>query len=279
VKWEYPGESGSGVNNGEFSAEQIQALSKEFESKSPREIIAWSVQTFLPEIAASSSFQTQSLPLLHMIAQVQPALPIFFLDTGFHFWETLLFREQLERIWGLNIVDLRADDRWQVFLNRFGRDLYMTDPDLCCYLRKVQPMQKALKQLRAWISGIRRDQTTDRAQAQILELEPDGLIKINPLLNWTKKDVQDYIRNHNLPIHPLTQMGYQSIGCKVCTRAVLPGEDERAGRWSGTGKTECGLHTEMFRKDESQTLMQNFILKTGKTGELKPDTPPAENEK
>jgi phosphoadenosine phosphosulfate reductase len=245
----------------EFTAETLNALSQEFESRTPQEIITWAVETFSPDLAVSSSFQTQSVPLLHMVSRIDPEILVFFLDTGYHFWETLMFREQLQRELGLRVQTLYVDGMWSNFLHRFGKELYKSDPDLCCYLRKVQPMQKAMKSVQAWISGIRRDQTENRAHASILELEPNGLIKINPLLNWKRQDVQAYIKEHNLPAHPLFEKGYKSIGCKPCTRAILAGEDERAGRWAGKDKTECGLHTDMFKKEGPPPgLMTNFML-------------------
>ncbi len=229
--------------------EELEALSTQFENASPQEIISWAVDTFSPKLAMSSSFQTGSIPLLHMVHQIKPDLPVFFLETGYHFWDTLVFREQMEQEWGLNIVDLRCDDSWNNFLQRFGHNLPETDPGLCCYLRKVQPMQKATTGLDAWITGIRRDQTEKRAGARILEIKRDGLVRIAPMLNWTRDDLEGYILEHDLPHHPLPADNYPSVGCKPCTRAVQPGEGERAGRWSGKGKTECGLHTDLFNKE------------------------------
>lgn len=245
-----------------FSQAELDRLASEMESQTPQQIVTWAVETFSPQIAVSSSFQTQSVPLLHMVSRIDPEMLIFFLDTGFHFWETLIFREQLQRELGLRIQNLYVDRQWKNFLDRFGRNLYDQDPDLCCYLRKVQPMQKAMTTVRAWISGIRRDQTANRRSAKILELERDGLVKINPLLNWTREDVRAYMKEHNLPAHPLLEKGYRSIGCKPCTRAVAQDEDERAGRWSGKGKTECGLHTEMFNQDGpgKSALLNGFLL-------------------
>ncbi len=242
-----------------LSAEKIRRLSDEFEHKTPPEILAWAIETFWPQIALSSSFQTQSMPLLHMATRIRRDLLVLFLDTGYHFWDTLIFREKVASEWRLNVLDLYRDSRWDVFVRQHVRSLPLEDPDLCCYLHKVQPMQKALKDLKAWISGIRRDQTPIRAQAQILEFQ-NGLLKINPLLNWTKADVEAYIQEHHLPIHPLTEKGYRSIGCAPCTIAVGLGENERAGRWARVGKIECGLHTEMFRKKDIAEVQQNFRL-------------------
>ncbi|MFZ5818432.1 MAG: phosphoadenylyl-sulfate reductase [Chloroflexota bacterium] len=238
---------------------QIQRLSDEFEHKTPQEIVAWAVDTFWPQVALSSSFQTQSMPLLHMATRIRRDLLVFFLDTGYHFWDTLIFRERIASEWRLNVLDLYRDSRWDVFARQNVRALPLEDPDLCCYIHKVQPMQKALKDLKAWITGIRRDQTPTRAQANILELH-NGLLKINPLLNWTKADVDAYIEEHHLPSHPLTAQGYRSIGCAPCTAVVGADDYERAGRWAGRGKTECGLHTEMFHKKDIAEVQHDFHL-------------------
>ncbi len=235
--------------------EEIAQLSGEFENKTPQKILTWAIDSFWPEIAMSSSFQTQSMLLLHMARRIRRDLLIYFLDTGYHFWDTLAFREKIAAEWQLNMLDLYRDSRWDVFARQNVRALPVDDPDLCCYLHKVQPMQKALKDLKAWISGIRREQTTTRAKAEILELQDDGLVKINPLLNWTKADVDAYLEKHGLPVHPLSKVGFRSIGCAPCTTVVSPAEqDDRAGRWEGLSKTECGLHTEMFRKKDVAEL-------------------------
>ncbi len=243
-----------------LSVYKIEKFSKEFETKTPQEIIEWAVDRFSPYMAMSSSFQTQSMPLLHMATRILPDLPIFFIDTGYHFWETLMFREKVAAEWGLNILDLYRDSRWDIFVRQNTRTLPMEDPNLCCYLHKVQPMQNALRGYKAWISGIRRDQTAVRAHAKFLELQEDGLLKINPLLNWTKTDINRYIEEHNLPQHPLYEKGYRSVGCSPCTIAIGVNDDERAGRWAGRGKVECGLHTDMFRKKDISESQNEFQI-------------------
>ena len=243
-----------------LSASEIEKLSEEFEIKTPQEIIQWAVVNFWPEIAMSSSFQTQSMPLLHMATRIKRSLPIFFIDTGYHFWETLMFREQIASEWKLNVIDLYRDHRWDHFVRQRLRALPQEDPNLCCFLHKVQPMQKALKDIRAWITGIRRDQTSVRAQAKILEIADDGLLKVNPILNWTKTDVEHYMVENNLPRHPLYEKGYRSIGCTPCTIAIGVNDDDRAGRWAGRGKVECGLHTELFRQKEVSQARELFVL-------------------
>ena len=239
---------------------ELERLSDEFETKTPQEIIKWAVDMFWPQIALSSSFQTQSMPLLHMASRIQRDILILFLDTGYHFWETLIFREKIASEWHLNVLDLYRDSGWDAFARRQPRALPFEDPNLCCFIHKVQPMQKAMKDMLAWISGIRRDQTSVRAKARILELQEDGLVKINPLLNWNKGDVQRYMEEHNLPSHPLFEKGYRSIGCSPCTIAIGVNDNERAGRWSGRGKIECGLHTDMFKHENISELKKEFHL-------------------
>lgn len=241
-----------------LSPYKIEQFSKEFETKTPQEIIEWAVDRFSPRMAMSSSFQTQSMPLLHMVAQITSEVPIFFLDTGYHFWETLEFREKISAEWKLKIVDLYRDSRWDIFAHQNTRSMPVEDPNLCCYLHKVEPMQNALKGYKAWISGIRRDQTTVRAKAHFLELQEDGLLKINPMLNWTKADVNHYIEEYQLPQHPLLKKGYRSVGCAPCTIAIGVNDNERAGRWAGREKLECGLHTDMFSKKDIAESKNEF---------------------
>ncbi len=239
----------------------ITSLSQEFETKTPQEILRWAAEAFAPDIAVSTSFQTQSMPLLHMVTQTMPGVRVLFLDTGYHFWDTLTFRERVQHEWQLNVVDLYRDSRWDIFVRDHIRTLPIEDANLCCYIHKVQPMQKALAGLRAWITGIRRDQTPERARASILEPQADGLLKINPLLNWTRADIAHYRQEHHLPSHPLYKRGYRSVGCAPCTVAVAASDDDRAGRWAGRGKTECGLHTDMFKHKDAAEVGDQFVYK------------------
>ena len=226
-------------------------LNQQFEQQSPAEILQWSWEVFGPNIAASSSFQTQSLPLLHLISQICPDMPIIFLDTGFHFPETLAFRDELQARFKLNIIVTRPVIEKSQLLLRYGEGLYRRDPDLCCYLNKVEPMQRVMAGLPAWVSGVRRDQTEYRTGLRTLEPQPSGLLKIHPLLHWTGQEVSAYIDRYQLPSHPLMAKGYPSVGCAPCTRAVSSGELERAGRWAGLTKTECGLHLNLTSQQEA----------------------------
>ena len=223
---------------------ELYDLNPRFEGADPRTIITWAAERFMPRLAVTSSFQTQSVALLHLISQTRPDLPVIFLDTGYHFPETLAYRDQLVAQFGLTLHVIRPATSPADVVRQHGDALYRHDPEMCCYLNKVEPMQRALRDLDAWITGIRRDQTDNRAQAQTVEALPDGRVKINPLLAWTRQDLWTYISRHDLPAHPLFSQGYLSVGCAPCTAPVAPGSDERSGRWAGTGKTECGLHTD-----------------------------------
>ncbi len=220
----------------------VPLLNERLEQCTTEEILKWAWETFGSKVTVSSSFQTQSLPLLHIISQVCPGMPVIFIDTGFHFPETLAFRDMLQTRYGLNIVTVHPEIAKSQLLQQYGEALYRRDPDLCCYINKVEPMQRILAKMHAWVAGVRRDQTTNRSQLSVLEPQPSGLLKIHPMLNWTRDDIQTYIHEHDLPAHPLYAQGYRSIGCAPCTRPTLTLEDERSGRWAGTGKTECGLH-------------------------------------
>lgn len=205
------------------------------------QILHWAMGTFGDGLVATSSFQSQSLPLLHLISRICPRVPIYFLDTGFHFPETLAYVEQLRSSMLLHVQSLKPLLPHNSFLEEHG-NLYETKPDMCCYLNKVEPLQRALEGKVAWITGIRRDQTMHRNDSSVLTAQSDGIIKVAPMLEWTDEDVKTYSRRHQLPEHPLLQHGYRSIGCAPCTKPVLDGEDARSGRWSGKKKTECGLH-------------------------------------
>jgi phosphoadenosine phosphosulfate reductase len=230
---------------------KIEQLNSQFENGSTKTILTWAWGNFGGRIAATSSFQTQSVPLLHIISQTIPQLPILFLDTGFHFPETLTFRDRLTKELGLNVHTLRPEARQNLSVKKRG-ELYQTNPDLCCYINKVKPLQKEKQNLKAWITGIRRDQTQERTNTPTISWDKEGLYKICPMATWTRKDVWAYIDEHNLPVHPLLKQGYLSIGCAPCTRPVQEGELVRDGRWVGQGKNECGLHVSLPIEQKSE---------------------------
>lgn len=231
----------------------IALLNECFEQLSAEEILQWAWETFCSNIAISSSFQTQSVPLLHMISRVCPEMPVIFIDTGFHFPETLTFRDELQARYGLNVVAVRPAIEKSELFQKYGEGLYRRDPDLCCHINKVEPMQRAVSGLQTWVSGVRHDQTAHRQRLRVVEPQSSGLLKIHPMLNWTTRDLWDYIDKYDLPSHPLFAKGYPSVGCAPCTRPVVSGEDERAGRWAGSDKIECGLHLDLTDKTEAQS--------------------------
>jgi phosphoadenosine phosphosulfate reductase len=176
---------------------------------------------------------------------------VFFLDTGFHFPETLVFRDEIVAQLGLNVETLYPEMGHRGFRKQHG-ELYRSDPDLCCFINKVEPMRRAMSDLRAWVTGIRRDQTPLRRSTPILARMPNGVVKVCPMVLWDRLRVQKYIDENGLPKHPLTATGFTSIGCAPCTRPVERGGHERQGRWVGEEKTECGLHiaSELEVKDD-----------------------------
>ncbi len=231
----------------------LEELNARFEKEQPDAILRWAIQEFCPRIAVSSSFQTESIALLHMISKIDPATKIFFLETGFHFKETLDFKKKVIKQLGLtNVEDLQADPKKrEEFMKLYDGKTYEKDPDQCCYINKVEPLERALKNLDAWIAGIRRSQSKTRKDIKIIE-EYQDIYKINPLANVTSGDIWWYIKEHNLPKHELFDKGYLSIGCWPCTKPVQPGDDERSGRWAGKEKTECGIHTFMKPKESQK---------------------------
>ena len=196
---------------------------------------------------ASSSFQTHSLPMLHILGQAAPEMPVFFIQTGFHFPETLQFRDEVAEAFGLNIINVESHVPKVQQKDAKGKFFFTSDPDYCCFLNKTQPMQPLLERFDIWVNGVRADQNANRKNLNEFENTPQGGSRYHPMLNWTKQEIWQYIGEHDLPRHPLDAQGYVSIGCEPCT--VKPSfEDERGGRWLGQSKNECGLHTELVSK-------------------------------
>ena len=234
----------------------LKKLNEEFETKKPQEIIAWAVKEFAPRFAMTSSFGPESGVLLHMLSQIDPSVPVLFLETGYHFPETLAYKGTLAKLFGLtNIIDLKADPAKKAkVVAEYQAAPYEKNPDLCCHINKVEPLDLALKDYNAWMSGIRRHQTDFRKAIHIVEEYEGGLYKISPLAKFTSRDSWWYLKEHQIPQHPLYEKGYLSVGCWPCTRPVQQGDDERSGRWAGKAKTECGIHTfkEIKPKTESE---------------------------
>ncbi len=199
-------------------------------------------------IFVSSSFQTHSIPLLHIISRIDASIPVVFLNTGFHFAETINFRDEIIEKLGLRLIDLKPEIPKSQQVGPDGKLLFTSDPDYCCYLNKTQPMEKFLMGYDVWINGVRADQNETRKNMSVEEEAPHGVIRFHPLINWTNRQIWAYRKKYGLPEHPLDKQGYISIGCEPCTRKLDPEMQEREARWYGLKKTECGLHTDLITK-------------------------------
>ncbi len=223
---------------------ELQQQSVELESASPQEILRYAVERFAPRFTMATAFGPEGMTLIHMLAEIAPETPIFNLDTGYQFAETLELRERVKRRYGIEVELKRPETTVEEYEALHGGPVYKTDPNRCCFDRKLRVLHEAARGMYAWASAIRRDQSEDRGRAAIVGWDAKfQLVKISPLANWTKKQVWKLITDHDIPYNPLHDKGYPSVGCWPCTRAVQLGEDERAGRWSGFEKKECGLHT------------------------------------
>ena len=226
----------------EFLAE-LERDSQSLESASPQEILRWAVDRFAPRFTMATAFGPEGMTIIHMLSEIAPETPIFNLETGYQFQETLELRETVKKRYGIEVEFKYPELSVQQYEAEHGGPLYKTNPNQCCFDRKLRVLHDAAKGMHAWASAIRRDQSEDRAKAPIVGWDRKfNLVKISPLANWTKKDVWGLISSADIPYNPLHDQGYPSVGCQPCTRATMIGEDERAGRWSGFQKTECGLH-------------------------------------
>lgn len=226
-----------------FSAEDISAANQLLAGRSPQEILRWAVEAFHPRLTMATAFGAEGCCLIHMLAEIEPSVHIFNLETGYQFPETLELRERIKDRYGIEVALVRPETTVAEYEAIHGGPLYSSLPDRCCHDRKIVPLRQAVNGYDAWISAIRRDQTMHRGGASLVQWDGKfGLVKVNPLLPWTKREVWDFIVKHDVPYNPLHDEGYPSIGCWPCTRPVGDGEDERAGRWSGSQKKECGLH-------------------------------------
>ncbi|MGY1822711.1 phosphoadenylyl-sulfate reductase [Geodermatophilus sp. SYSU D00079] len=204
-------------------------------------VLRWAGETFGDDFAITSSMADGLLA--HLASRAIPGVHVVFLDTGYHFAETIGTRDWISGVLPITLVNVRPAQTVAEQDAEYGPELHQRDPDLCCSLRKVQPLAQALAGYTAWGSGVRRDEAATRAGTRVVDWDAKrGMVKVNPLAAWTQDDVDAYTAEHQVPVNPLHEIGYASIGCAPCTRPVAPGEDPRAGRWAGRGKTECGLH-------------------------------------
>lgn len=215
------------------------------------EIIKEKIEGYLSKgkkIFTSSSFQTHSIPLLHIISRIDPSIPVYFLNTGYHFSETIEFRDQIVDLLNLNLVDLKPDTPKIMQLDPDGKLLFTSDPDHCCYLNKTQPLEQILLRFDVWVNGIRAEQNAFRSDMKVEQSAKHDVIRFHPLIGWTAKDIFEYRKKYDLPEHPLESQGYFSIGCEPCTRKLDLEMQDREARWYGLNKTECGINTELIKK-------------------------------
>lgn len=229
------------------SPEEIEWLrqqSQMLEGATPETILTWAIDRYFPRFTMATGLGPEGCLIISMLAKIEPRVYVFNLDTGYQFPETLELRDRIAEKYGI-VIDLQQPEHSvDEYETVHGGPLHRTNPDQCCHDRKVKVLHRVAKDFDAWASGIRRDQSAVRANTPILRWDSKfGLVKISPLASWTKRDVWKRIVDEQIPYNPLHDQGYPSIGCQPCTRALVFGEDERAGRWSGCGKTECGLHT------------------------------------
>lgn len=223
--------------------ERIEKLANQLGKAAPEETLRWAFDELEERVTLATGFGAEGVALIDMAVKINPRVDVFFLDTAFLFPETYELRRRLEDRYQIRIRAHETDITPEQQQFRFGSKLWATDPDLCCRLRKLEPLKAALRGKDAWITAIRRDQTLERSNARVIEWDFQWrLMKINPLVRWTRQHVWEYIAEHDVPYNPLHDQGYPSIGCTHCTQPVLPGESERVGRWAGWTKRECGMH-------------------------------------
>ncbi|HEY9413814.1 MAG TPA: phosphoadenylyl-sulfate reductase [Pseudonocardia sp.] len=205
------------------------------------ELLEWTARTFGTEFIVASNMQ--DAVLVELAAKAKPGVDVLFLDTGYHFAETIGTRDAVEAVYGVRIVNALPEHTVAEQDSLLGKDLFASDPNRCCALRKVEPLQRTLAGYRAWVTGVRRVEAPTRANTPLITYDDKfGLVKINPIAAWSDEDMERYIAEHNILVNPLVDAGYPSIGCAPCTVKPAPGADPRSGRWAGRAKTECGLH-------------------------------------
>lgn len=238
---------------GAVHADEIAAAHELLAHASPQEVLAWAVKRFHPRLLMATAFGAEGCCIIDMLSRIEPGVTFINLDTGYQFPETLAVREQIRQKYGIEVELVKPATSVSEYEKMYGGPLHQHDPNRCCHDRKVLPLRGAMERHAplAWISAIRKDQTSARGVAEVVEWDHKfGIVKVNPLLHWTKKEVWGYIVKNEVPYNELHDRGYPSIGCWPCTRAVADGEDERSGRWAGTSKKECGLHV-LEEKDGS----------------------------
>lgn len=221
--------------------EAVDDAARKLDGASAEEILRWAAGTFGDTLCVTSSMA--DAVVIDLASKVRPGIDVVFLDTGYHFAETIGTRDAVASMYPINLINVTPSRTVAEQDRELGPRLHGRNPDLCCLLRKVQPLDRALEPYAAWISGVRRGETAARTGTRVVEWDRKReKVKVNPIAAWTEDDVQRYIAEHNILVNPLVYDGFPSIGCAPCTHRVLDGDDPRSGRWAGTGKTECGIH-------------------------------------
>jgi phosphoadenosine phosphosulfate reductase len=227
----------------DLNDEEIASANEKLSGETPQNILRWAVEHFHPKLMMATAFGAEGCCLIHMLADIEPGVRLINLETGYQFPETLALRERIKERYGIEVEYIYPEQTVAEYEAEHGGPLYNIRPDQCCYDRKIVPLRKAVVGYAAWISAIRGDQTDHRRAAGVVQRDAKfGLIKVNPLLKWTKKDVWTFVVDNDVPYNPLHDQNYPSIGCWPCTEPVTDGGDERSGRWAGSRKKECGLH-------------------------------------
>lgn len=233
--------------------QEVEQVQPAAEFWTPQQALSWAFDTFGKDVAIASAFGVEGMVLIDLASKLTPTFRLFTIDTDFLFPETYALMEKVEQRYGIQIEKVYSKLSPAEQEKEFGPALWSHNPDQCCYLRKVEPQKRKIAELNAWVAAIRRDQTSNRASAKRVEWDRKfDIVKINPMVDWTSKQVWQYVHDHDVPYNILHDRNYPSIGCTHCTRAVQPGEDPRSGRWANFGKTECGLHL----KDAPEPLVQ-----------------------
>ena len=222
--------------------ELADAAEARFADRPAAEVLAWAGQTFGPGLVLASSMADTHL--VHLAQTVVPGIDVLFLETGYHFPETIGTRDAVAAVYDVNLISITARQTVAEQDAQYGARLHDRDPERCCALRKVEPLERGLSPYTAWVNGMRRVDAPTRKDIRTVDFDAKrGMVKISPIAGWTDQDVREYVDKHGVLVNPLFEDGYTSIGCAPCTRRTAPGEDPRSGRWAGFSKTECGLHT------------------------------------
>ena len=220
----------------------VAKLAPLLEGKDPHEIIEIAYQELSDNLMMTTAFGYSGIVLLSFVKNLKGKIPIYFIDTGYHFEETLKLRKKIMADWNLDIQRLSAESTQEELIELYGPELFRSDPDKCCHYRKVEPLMSIMHEDTIWLSGTRQDQSPTRANTKLIEIDGRGQIKINPIAHWTSDQCWNHIRKFDLPYNPLHDQFYPSVGCYPCTAPADKGGDERSGRWTGSDKIECGLH-------------------------------------